>query len=188
MGLAYFRVSPAHYEALQGLILQHEADILGPRGRGLWYERPDDYDYHAVQYIARRLFSESRELAEATLELSENEAHSLSMLEIELPPDSLELPPSLFIASGSPDQVKRSLKIARRRLGATSAQAITKLEVSGTDPRYVGYLRRTLRHLQGALPKVWDFFEQAERHQQAVILVDLRARDVEILDPVEMAV
>jgi hypothetical protein len=187
MGIAYFRVEPEHYTALEPLITAHEADMLGPRARGYWTERPDHYDYAGVQAAARALYDKASLVAQGRLELSENEAHSLSLLDLELPGDGLEFPPALFMSSASSDSVQKLLKRAIRSFGPTPAIAIQNIEVQSSDPRYRGYLEKQVRHLRIALPKVWAFFAEAGTYHQAVISVDLRARDVEIPESVEMA-
>ena len=44
-----------------------------------------------------------------------------------------------------------------------------------------------LRHLREALPKVWNFYDKAVEEGNAVLVIDLRARDLEIPDAVELA-
>jgi hypothetical protein len=45
---------------------------------------------------------------------------------------------------------------------------------------------RKLRHLREALPLVWRFHERAVQAGDAILVVDLRARDLEIPDEVEL--
>lgn len=189
MGLAFFRVTPDDLKTLQPLIAKHESELVGPRARGFWFDRPDDYDYASVQADARALYHEGEVHQQATpLELSENEAHSLSLLELELPSDGSEYPPALFGCSASPEQIKRFLKIAHRKFGPTPEIAASRIEAESNDPRYTAYLQKQVNHLRAALPKVWHFYEDAESFGQAVLVIDLRARDLEIPDAVELAV
>ncbi len=160
---------------------------MGPRARGYWFDRPDKYDYAGVQAVAQRLHDAGETHGTARLELSENEAHSLSMLELELPGDDLELAPALFMTSAAPDTIRRYLKIARRKLGTTPEAAASRISAPGRDPRFAGYLQKQIRHLRDALPKVWDFYESAAAADQAVLVIDLRARDIEIPEEVELA-
>lgn len=187
MGIAFFRVSPEVHTRLLPLITAHESDLLGPRARGYWADRPDVYDYAGVQATARSLYDQARSAAAGDLELSENEAHSLSMLDLELPGDGLEFPPALFMSSAGRDAVQRMLKLAKRNFGATAAIAAGNLAVESTDPRYRAYLEKQVRHLRDALPKVWGFYAAALENGQAVVAVDLRARDVEIPEAIELA-
>jgi len=187
MGLAYFQMPPEALAALKPLIAQHESDILGPRARGYFFDRPDEYDYVSVQQVARSLYDLGVAGAQASLELSENEAHSLSMLDFELPGDDLEFPPAPFMASAAPEQVRRYLRFIQRKLGPTPEGAAARVEATSNDPRYTGYLKHQVRNLRVALPKVWRFFEAAERAGAGVLVVDLRARDVEIPEAVELA-
>jgi hypothetical protein len=187
MGMAFFRVAPEHYARLRPLVEKHESEPVGPRARGFWLDRPDDYDYEQVQADARQLYDEARNRAAAELELSENEAHSLSLLEMELPGDGLEYPPSLFLSSAAPEMIKRFIRVAQRKLGPSPELAAMRIAVESNDPRYAAYLQKQVRHLRDALPKVWNFYAAAEQAGQAVIVIDLRARDLEIPDAVEMA-
>jgi hypothetical protein len=187
MGLAYFRIAPDQLEALNPLIMRHEGELVGPRARGYWFDRPEEYDYVGVQHVAQQLFEAGSAHAHDYLELSENEAHSLSMLELELPSDGLELSPALFMSSVMPAALQRQLKIARRKLGASPEGAIKRISVPDRDPRYTGYLQKQVRHLSDALPKVWHFYEAAAEAGDAVLVVDLRARDLEIPEAVELA-
>jgi hypothetical protein len=79
------------------------------------------------------------------------------------------------------------LRIARRKLGSTPDIALTRIEAPDHDPRFAGYLRKQVRHLRDALPKVWDFYSHAAEADQAVLVIDLRARDLDSLEPVELA-
>ncbi len=186
MGLAYFRIAVDQWETLKALIARHEADLVGPRARGYWFDRPDDYDYNGVQQVAQQLFEAGESGARDRLELSENEAHSLSLLDLELPGDGLELAPALFMSSAVPATIQRQLKIARRKLGTSPEVAISRISVPDRDPRFAGYLQKQVRHLSVALPKVWHFYEVAAEAGEAVLVVDLRARDLEIPEAIEL--
>ncbi len=187
MGLEYYRIAPAELEKLRPLIARHEAELVGPRARGYWFDRPEAYDYVGVQQVAQELHNAGERLGTERLELSENEAHSLSLLEIELPSDDLELPPALFMSSTAPEGIKRYLKVARRKLGSTPEIAASRIAAPDRDPRFAGYLQKQIRHLREALPKVWNFYETAAEAGDAVLVIDLRARDLEIPDAVELA-
>ncbi len=187
MGLEFYRISPPELEQLQPLIAKHESELVGPRARGYWFDRPDDYDYVGVQATALALHNAGETQGTERLELSENEAHSMSLLEVELPGDELEYPPALFMTSSTPEMIRRHLKIARRKLGTTPEIAINRIAAPDRDPRFAGYLQKQLRHLRDALPKVWSFYEVAAEAGQAVLVIDLRARDLEIPEEVELA-
>ena len=187
MGLAYFRIPTETFDSLSNEIAQHEADLTGPRSRGYWFDQPDSYDYEGARSMARSLYAAGENYGLEQLELTENEAHSLSLLELELPADSQPLPPSLFLTSADPHTIKSHLKFAHRKLGATPAVALARIEAPDRDPRFAGYLRKQVRHLQDALPKVWQFYARAADAGQAVLVVDLRARDLDILEPVELS-
>lgn len=187
MGMAFFRVAPEQYHRLRPLIEKHESEPVGPRARGFWMDRPDDYDYAQVQADAQELYQQARQHAVAEIELTENEAHSLSLLEMEMPGDGLEYPPSVFMASATPEIIKRFLRVAQRKLGFSPEVAASRIDAESNDPRYAAYLQKQVRHLREALPKVWHFYADAEKSGQAVVVVDLRARDLEIPDAVEIA-
>ena len=190
MGLAYFHLLPEDFQALADLIAQHEADVLGPRARGYWFDQANEYDYESVQMVARTLYAAGERAAidpVDRLELSENEAHSLSMLELELPADDQPIGPSLFLHSADLIRVRLQLKIARRKLGSTPQSALTRISTPQRDPRFAGYLQKQVRHLKDALPRVWHFYEAAAEADQAVLLVDLRARDLEIPEAFELS-
>ncbi len=187
MGLAYFRIPPDTFNTLSDLIAQHEADLTGPRARGYWFDQPEGYDYENARSVARALYAAGEQYGLDRLELTENEAHSLSMLELELPPDGQPMPPSLFTISAPLAAIRLHLKFAQRKLGATPQIALSRIEAPERDPRFTGYLQKQLHHLQEALPKVWDFYRCASESGQAVLAIDLRARDLEIPDAVELA-
>jgi hypothetical protein len=92
VGLAYFS-GVNILESLHPLIVVHEAELVGPRARGYWFDRPDEYDYIGVQNTARDLDEAGQANAIERLELSEVEAHSLSLLDIELPRDEANCRP-----------------------------------------------------------------------------------------------
>jgi hypothetical protein len=186
VGLAYYRVTPTVLESVQSLIKAHEAELVGPRARGYWFDRPEDYDYLGVQGTARRLDETGRANAIETLELSEVQAHGLALLDVELPNDGSELPPALFMSSGSADTLRRYLKIARRQLADTPEKATARFVQNERDPRFSDYLNKQLRHLREALPMVWHFHERVIDANDAIIVVDLRARDLEIPEEVEL--
>ncbi len=168
------------------MITAHEAEPVGPRARGYWFDRPDEYDYQGVRATARQLDAVGQENAIVRLELSEVQAHSLSMLDIDLPSDDNELPPALFMTSLDPDTLRRHLRIARRRLGEDPDKAANRFVQRERDPRFSDYLEKQLRHLREALPLVWHFHEQAAEAGDAILVVDLRARDLEIPEEVEL--
>jgi hypothetical protein len=186
VGLAYYRLLPADYEPLRSLIEAHEAELVGPRARGYWFDRPDDYDYEGVRLVARQLDEAGTLHGIERLELSEVQAHSLSLLDFQLPADSGSLTPSLFLTGGTAESIARYLKIARRKLGGSPELVLERLEIQDRDPRFAGYLRKQVRHLREALPLVWNFHVRAVDAGNAVLLVDLRARDLEIPDAVEL--
>jgi hypothetical protein len=186
VGLAYYRVKPAIIEILQPLITAHEAEVVGPRARGYWFDRPDEYDYRGVRATAQQLDRAGKKNASETLELSEVQAHSLSLLDIELPRDNGELPPALFMTSVDLDTLQRHLRIARRRLGDDPEKAARRFVQRERDPRFAGYLEKQVRHLREALPLVWGFHERAADAGEAILVVDLRARDLEIPEEFEL--
>ncbi len=187
MGLAYYRVTPNVLEDLRPLITAHEAELVGPRARGYWFDRPDAYDYEGVRSTAQQLDHAGNRHAIERLELSEVHAHSLSLLDIELPRDDGELPPALFMTSVDPDMLHRHLKTARRRLGDDPDKAANRFVQRERDPRFAGYLDKQIRHLREALPLVWRFHQRAAEAGDAILVVDLRARDLEIPEEIELA-
>jgi hypothetical protein len=190
MGLAYFHLPNDTFQTLATLIAQHEADAVGPRARGYWFDQSEAYDYESGQSVARLLFAAGEQTSSNLtdwLELSENEAHSLSMLELEMPADDQPISPSLFLHSADPIRVRQQLKIARRKLGSTPEVALRRIGAPQRDPRFAGYMQKQVRHLKEALPKVWHFYEAAAEADQAVLVVDLRARDLEIPEAFELS-
>ncbi|PJF34651.1 MAG: hypothetical protein CUN49_14585 [Candidatus Thermofonsia Clade 1 bacterium] len=187
MGLTYYRLDAQTFERLKPLIVQHEADILGPRARGYWIDQPEHYDYTAVRAVATQLDRAGHAAAAEALTLPEVEAQALSLLEIGLPNDGAPFPPTLFLCSQAPEGVRLHLKVARKVLGADAERAARHFAVNTRDPRFLSYLNKQLRHLRDALPRVWHFYERAEQAGQAVLLVDLRARDLFEPDAVELA-
>jgi hypothetical protein len=187
VGLRYYRLSPTVLESLRSLILGHENDLVGPRARGYWFDRPDDYDYAGVQATARTLDEVGHAQAVEALELSEVQAHGLSLLDVELPADDLEFPPALFMSSASPAMLARHLKLAQRRLGNSPEEAAERFVQNERDPRFTAYLNKQVRHLREALPLVWHLYERGAQAGDAVLVVDLRARDLEIPEEVELA-
>ena len=186
MGLNYYRVTPDELETLRPLIEAHENELVGPRSRGYWFDRPDPYDYEGVRDIARQLDDAGRQHSIENLELSEVQAHGLSLLDVELPSDGLEFPPALFMSSVGPDGVRRHVKAAQRHLGASPDAAARRYVQNERDPRFSDYLDKQLRHLREALPLVWRFYERALAAGDAILVVDLRARDLEIPEEVEL--
>jgi hypothetical protein len=186
MGLAYYRLDIQAMTTLLPLIADHENDLLGPRARGYWIDQPDDYDYEGVQQIARQLDKAGKRCAHESLELSEVQAHGLSMLEIELEADDNAFAPTLFSTSVMPDVLHERLQFARRQLGTNPERVAAEIRSNERDKRFSGYISKQLRHLREALPLVWRFYERAEAAGEAVLVVDLRARDVEIPDAVEL--
>jgi hypothetical protein len=186
VGLAYYRVASEVLEELRPLIAAHEAELVGPRSRGYWVERPDTYDYQGVQATARQLDQAGKAKAVEQLELSEVQAHSLSQLNVELPNDGSEFPPALFLTSVGPEGLRRQLRIARRRFGNDPDAVAARLVQRENDPRFAAYLDKQVRLLREALPLVWHFYERAAEAGDALLVVDLRARDLEIPDEVEL--
>jgi hypothetical protein len=186
VGLAYYRVAPDVLEEIRPLIKAHEGELVGPRSRGYWVERPDTYDYEGVQATARQLDQVGKTKANERLELSEVQAHSLSQLNIELPNDGSEFPPALFLSSAGPAALQRQMRIARRRFGDDPDTIAARLVQRENDPRFAAYLDKQVRLLREALPLVWHFYERAAQAGDAILVVDLRARDLEIPDEVEL--
>ena len=186
MGLAYYRIPQTVFETLQPLVSTHEAEIVGPRSRGYWFDRPDEYDYVGVRSVAQQLDDAGKRNASEQLELSEVQAHSLAMLDVELPGDGGEFPPPLFMTSAPADLLPRYLKIARRRLGSSPEAVASNLGQGERDPRFADYLDKQIRHLREALPLVWHFHERAAAAEEAILVVDLRARDLEIPEEIEL--
>lgn len=187
MGLAYYRLKPAELQALRPLIALHEAEIIGPRARGYWFDHPDDYDYATARDVARRLDDAGKRAGLAHLELSEVQAHALGLLEVELPPDGEPLPPAPFLSSAGPDGVHMQLTAIRAALGDDPDHAAAHLSVNGRDRRFAGYLKKQVRHLREALPVIWRFYAQAAEAGEAILVVDLRARDLYEPDAAEQA-
>lgn len=189
MGLAYYRVDRRTYADLQTLIAAHEADMLGPRARGYWFETPSDYPYQDVQNTARTLDSTARSVASEALELSENEAAGLSLMGIALPDSEQgdsEFNPSLFFTSLDPDAVQTYMQIVAEQLGTNPDKIARNVRPERSDSRSRAYYQAQIAHLRSALPKVWRFHERASSASEAVVVVDLRARDVFIPDAVEL--
>ncbi len=186
MGLAYYQVTPDVLDSLRPLIVAHEAELVGPRARGYWFDRPDEYDYVGVQATAQQLDDAGRANALDRLELSEVQAHSLTLLDIELPGDGSELPPALFMTSIDPAMLRRYMRIAQRRLGNNPEKAASRFVQRESDPRFSGYVDKQLRHLRQTLPLVWQFHQQAVDAGNAILVVDLRARDLEIPEEFEL--
>jgi hypothetical protein len=188
VGLLYYRVKADVLESLRPLIDAHESEMVGPRARGYWFDRPDTYDYNGVRDTARQLDDAGRTNAIDSLELSEVEAHSLSLLDITLPADDLEFSPALFLTSANADQLRHYFKIAARRLGTDPEQIAIGVSQDNSDPRFSGYLDKQVRHLKAILPSVWRFHRQALDAGDSVLVIDLRARDIEIPEEIELAI
>jgi hypothetical protein len=186
VGLAYYRIKSSVLEELRPLIAAHEAEPVGPRARGYWFDWPVDYDYEGVRSTAQRLDLAGKENAIESMELSEVQAHALSMLDVELPRDDAEFPPALFAASVEPDALRNYMKIARRSLGSNPERAAAQFAHHERDPRFSAYMDKQIRHLREALPLVWHFHERAVEAGDAVLVVDLRARDLEIPEAIEL--
>ena len=185
MGMTYFLLPNTVFDTLADSIAIHESDQLGPRARGGWFDSDDVFDYAQSRSTATDLYEAGVRDGNAQLTLSENEAQSLSMLDIELPADGQPFPPTLFSASAGSDAVRQHLKTARRKLGSTPDVALARIEAPERDPRLAGYLHKRLHHLNEALPKVWGFYQKAADAGQSVLVVDLRARDLAELDEIE---
>jgi hypothetical protein len=187
VGLIYYRVAPNVLDDLRPLIAAHEGELVGPRARGYWFDRPEEYDYAGVRATAAKLDEIGRAKAVEVLELSEVQAHSLSLLDVELPADGLEFPPALFMSSATPAILERNFKLARRRLGNNPDEIAAGIRHTERDPRFTDYLDKQLRHLREALPLVWRFHERAAEAGDSVLVIDLRARDLEIPEEFELA-
>lgn len=187
MGLAYCRITADVFDNFRELVAAHEADPLGPRARGYWMDEVDDYDHAHARGVATALDRTGHEHALEYLELSEVQAHALAMLEFELPADDSPFAPTLFSTSASPAQVRLRLELARRRLGKTPERVAAQFVTDERDQRFAGYMKKQMRHLREALPMVWRFYERAAEAGHAVLVIDLRARDLELPDEVESA-
>ena len=185
MGLVYYRLQSSDFEPLRPLIAAHESEPVGPRARGYWFEQPEEYDYQGVRATARQLDAAGLAHGIERLELSEVRAHSLSMLDIPLPDDEISLSPALFLASGSGPTLARWMKLARRKLGSNPEAIAARLDIGDHGPRFVGYLQKQVRHLGETVPLVWRFHERAVEGGDSVLVVDLRARDLDIPDAAE---
>lgn len=185
MGLIYYRIRPSLLKSLQASIEAHEGDMLGPRARGYWFDYPDEYDYTSVQATARTLDEAGQREAIERLELSEVQAHALSQIEVDMPRDNYPFPPAMFLTSADPETVELHLRLARRHLGAQGERIGGRLG-SSRDVRVAGYLNKIIRHLREAVPLVMKFYERAAEAGDAILIVDLRARDVFIPDAVEL--
>jgi hypothetical protein len=139
-----------------------------------------------VRDVARQLDMAGKTHAVATLELSEVQAHALGMLDVELPADGAPFRPTLFTSSAMPDVISRRMKLARRRLGTDPEQIAQAIADSEAEERFALYMTKQYRHLREALPLVWRFYEDAAQAGGAVLVVDLRARDLETPDEVEL--
>jgi hypothetical protein len=186
MGLVYYRLKPEVLETVAAQIATHEADPLGPRARGYWMDAPDAYDYEAVRSLAVQLDALGQQHGSERLELSEVQAHALAMLELDLPGDEADLPPTLFTTSVTPTLLALRMQIARQKLGKTPERIAAQLTTNERDKRFAGYMRKQMRHLRETIPLVWRFYERAEADGEAILVVDLRARDLEIPDAVEL--
>jgi hypothetical protein len=109
-------------------------------------------------------------------------------LDVALPADQLEFPPALFLSSADAAQLNRYFKIVSRKLGTDPEQIAIETDQGSTDPRFSGYLEKQVRHLKAVLPTVWRFHKQAAEAGDAVLVIDLRARDIEIPEEIELAV
>jgi len=185
VGLAYFRLPGETIESLRPSIAAHEAEIVGPRARGYWFDYPDAYDYGGARSVARQLDDAGSEAGAERLEISEVQAHALAILEIEMAPDDRPFPPALFLCSAGPSGVREHLETAREAFGADPARAGARVGVKGSDKRVAGYLKKQVRHLREALPVVWSFYERAAAADEGVLVIDLRARDLFEPDPAE---
>src|SRR5258708_3158653 len=68
VGLAYYQLPSDKLEELLPLIIEHEAEPVGPRARGYWFDRPEEYDYEGVRATAQLLDEEGRANAIESLE------------------------------------------------------------------------------------------------------------------------
>jgi hypothetical protein len=90
------------------------------------------------------------------------------------------------MSSASAETLRRWFKIATRKLGASPETVGQQFKQGENDPRFSPYLEKQLRHLREALPLVWHFHERAIEVGDSVLVVDLRARDLEIPEEVEL--
>ena len=186
MGLLYFRVTAEVVEQNAALIELHEAEPVGPRARGYWTSYPTDYDYVAVKATATALAAIGTQAAHETLVLTENQANALPLLELDLPDDHKAYAASLFTTSLSPERVVKFMQKAKRRLGADPDRVAAMLVSEESDARFSLYVDKQMRHLREALPLVWHFYERAIAAKDAILVVDLRARDLDIPEAVEL--
>jgi hypothetical protein len=192
MGLLYYQVDADKLTALVPLIRRHEAEIVGPRARGggMWFDRPEDFDYDGVRATAQELAAAARDGAHGQLELSEVAAHSLAFLDqldISVPSDRRPLPPAPFLCSVGPRTAAAHMQAVRQRLGAEPVEALRGLLLDVQDRRVAGYFQKQLRTLQRNFGDIWQFYGQAVEAGHGVVVVDLRARDLWTPDPVELA-
>jgi hypothetical protein len=75
---------------------------------------------------------------------------------------------------------------AKRRLGADPDRVAAMLVSEESDARFSLYVDKQMRHLREALPLVWHFYERAIAAKDAILVVDLRARDLDIPEAVEL--
>lgn len=185
MGIVYYQVKPDVITANRALIDLHEVEVVGPRARGYWFDQPSDFDYESVQQCARDLDQIGAQNALERLQISEPEAHALSLLEIEVPHDGKPMPPQLFLTSLTPEGLQAHMDALQEALGDDPDAAPNKIGATSRDPRYAPYLRKMVGHLREVLPRVWKFHQSAVDAGSGVLVIDLRARDLFIPDPIE---
>ncbi len=91
-----------------------------------------------------------------------------------------------FMSSATPAMLAQHIRVAQRRLGNNPEEAGARFVQSEHDPRFTAYLNKQVRHLREALPLIWHLYERASAAGDAVLVVDLRARDLEIPEEVEL--
>jgi hypothetical protein len=187
MGIIYHQIPLPKLHLLRTLIKNHEANLLGPRARGYWIDYPDMFDYEQTQEVAQTLDQTARESSTTQLELSELQAHALTLLELEMPHDGAELPPQLFLVSGGKEIITGHLEIVRGLFAGNPANVAKMLRATTRDRRFQAYFDKMMNLLRETLPQVWQFWESAEKAGMAIVVIDLRARDVFIPSPEELA-
>jgi hypothetical protein len=188
MSLVYYRIPNEVLLKNRRLAAAHEADPLGPRARHYYSEGEADYDYEGAQRTAQQLDAQGLANQTARLELIEPESQAMALLDIEIAQERRSVyQPAMFLCSADSAQVRLHVAAARKRLSPDIDAAVEAIALEEGDHRTSGYLAKQLRHLRTALGKVWRFYEAAESAGEAVLLVDLRARDVFIPDLVELA-
>lgn len=183
MGVELYHIPVESYRALRPTVRKHDNEIVGPRSRGYWFERPNHYDYAGVQVVAQRLHDAGEAYGLKRLEITEPEAQGLALLEIEFADDGASFPPALLLTSGEPAALTKHLDIMREEIGSTPAEWHAHLVVADSDPRFIGYFKKHLNHIRDVLPRLWAFYQEAITEGHAIVVIDLRALKIEIPEP-----